>query len=98
MEGELGSNGSLKAVYIFSIVAIFILTLACINFINLSTARSVERAREVGIRKTFGSERKALIGQFLLESIVVSFISILAAFGLIAALLPLFNQLSGKLL
>ncbi|HKB43969.1 MAG TPA: ABC transporter permease [Chitinophagaceae bacterium] len=96
MEGELRPNGSLKAVYIFSIVAIFILGLACINFINLSTARSMERAREVGIRKTFGSERKALIGQFLLESVVVSFISVLVAFGLIALLLPLFNQLSGK--
>jgi putative ABC transport system permease protein len=96
MEGELRPNGSLKAIYIFSIVAIFILGLACINFINLSTARSVERAREVGIRKTFGSERKALIGQFLLESVLVSFISMLVAFGLIAVLLPLFNQLSGK--
>ena len=96
MEGELRPNGSLKAVYIFSIVAIFILALACINFINLSTARSMERAREVGIRKTFGSERKSLIGQFLLESVVISFISILVAFGLIALMLPLFNQLSGK--
>ena len=96
MEGELRPNGSLKAVYIFSIVAIFILVLACINFVNLSTARSVERAREVGIRKTFGSERKSLIGQFLLESIVISSISILIAFGLIALLLPLFNQVSGK--
>lgn len=98
MEGELGANGSLTSVYIFSLVALFILCLACINFINLSTARSVERAREVGIRKTFGSERKALIGQFLLESTVISFISIVAAFGLIALLLPLFNQLSGKTL
>jgi len=96
MEAELGTNGSFKAVYIFTVVAIFILVLACINFINLSTARSVERAREVGIRKTFGSERKALIGQFLLESIVICFISILVAFGLIALLLPLFNQVSGK--
>lgn len=96
MEGELGSNGSMTAVYIFSIVAIFILSLACINFINLSTARSVERAREVGIRKTFGSERKALIWQFLIESVMVSFISVLIAFGLIALLLPLFNQVAGK--
>ena len=98
MEAELQPNGSLKAVYIFTVVAIFILVLACINFINLSTARSVERAREVGIRKTFGSERKALIWQFLFESIVISFISILVAFGLIALLLPLFNQVSGKAL
>ena len=96
MEAELRPNGSMKAVYIFSIVAIFILILACINFINLSTARSVERAREVGIRKTFGSERKTIIGQFLLESILISFISILAALGLIALMLPLFNQVSGK--
>ncbi|HEV8508633.1 MAG TPA: ABC transporter permease [Chitinophagaceae bacterium] len=96
MEGELGANGNMTAVYIFSIIAVFILFLACINFINLATARSVERAREVGIRKTFGSERKALIGQFLIESIVISFISVIVAFGLIALLLPLFNQLSGK--
>lgn len=98
LEAELRPNGSLMAIYIFSVVAIFILCLACINFINLSTARSVERAREVGIRKTFGSERKALIWQFLLESVVISAISILAAFGLIALLLPLFNQISGKTL
>lgn len=96
MEGELRPNGSLKAVYIFSLIAVFILVLACINFVNLSTARSVERAREVGIRKTFGSERKALVGQFLLESVVISFISILIAFALIALLLPIFNQLAGK--
>src|SRR5437762_533194 len=96
MEAELRPNGSMKAVYIFTIVAIFILGLACINFINLSTARSVERAREVGIRKTFGSERKTLIGQFLLESILICFISVVCAFGLMALLLPLFNQLSGK--
>jgi putative ABC transport system permease protein len=96
LEAELEPNGSLTAVYIFSVVAIFILFLACINFINLSTARSLERAKEVGIRKTFGSERKALIGQFLLESVVVSLISILVAFGLMALLLPVFNQLSGR--
>jgi putative ABC transport system permease protein len=96
MEGELSANGNMTAVYIFSIIAIFILFLACINFINLATARSVERAREVGIRKTFGSERKALVGQFLIESTVISFVSIIVAFGMIALLLPLFNQLSGK--
>ncbi len=96
LEGELKPNGSLTAVYIFSIVAIFILGLACINFINLSTARSVERAKEVGIRKTFGSERKSLVSQFLLEAVVIAFISILVAVGLIALLLPLFNKLTGK--
>ena len=96
MEGELGSNGNITAIYIFSIVAIFILCLAGINFVNLSTARSVERAKEVGIRKTFGSERKPLMWQFLLESILISLISVLIAFGLIVLLLPLFNQVSGK--
>jgi putative ABC transport system permease protein len=96
MEAELRPNGSMKAVYIFCVVAIFILTLACINFVNLSTARSVERAREVGIRKTFGSERKSLVWQFLLESVLICMISVLVAFCLIALLLPLFNQLSGK--
>ena len=96
LEAELKPNGSMAAVYIFSIVAVFILALACINFVNLSTARSVERAKEVGIRKTFGSERKALIGQFLFESVVISLISIIIAIGLIALLLPLFNQLAGR--
>ncbi len=96
LEGELKPNGSLTAVYIFSIVAVFILALACINFINLSTARSVERAKEVGIRKTFGSERKSLVSQFLLEAVVIAFISILVAVGLITLLHPLFNKLTGK--
>jgi putative ABC transport system permease protein len=96
LEGELRPNGSITAVYIFAVVAVFILFLACINFINLSTARSMERAREVGIRKTFGSNRKSLVWQFLLESIVISVVSMLAAFCLIVLLLPLFNKVSGK--
>jgi putative ABC transport system permease protein len=96
LEGELSPNGSIKAVYTFSIIAIFILIIACINFINLSTARSVERAKEVGIRKTFGSEKKSLIAQFLLESALISLCSIFIAFVLIAVLLPLFNKVSGK--
>ncbi|MEO6454926.1 MAG: ABC transporter permease, partial [Ginsengibacter sp.] len=96
LEAELRPNGSIKAVYIFGIVAVFILFLASINFINLSTARSLERAKEVGIRKTFGSERSSLIYQFLLESVVMSFISMLIAVLFIILLLPLFNQVSGK--
>jgi putative ABC transport system permease protein len=96
LEAELRPNGSITAVYIFGIVAVIILFLACINFINLSTARSMERAREVGIRKTFGSERKALIGQFLMESVLISIVSMLLAFGLIILLLPLFNSISSK--
>jgi len=98
LEAELRPNGSMTAVYIFAIVAIFILFLACINFINLSTARSLERAREVGIRKTFGSEKKALIGQFLIESVLISLVSMFLAFGLIILLIPAFNSISGKAL
>jgi putative ABC transport system permease protein len=96
LESEDKPNGSLRAVYIFGVIAIFILGIACINFINLSTARSVERAKEVGIRKTFGSEKKSLISQFLVESILVSLLSIVLALGLICLLLPLFNKMSGK--
>ena len=96
LEGELKPNGSIKAVYIFSVIAAFILLIACINFINLSTARSVERAKEVGIRKTFGSEKKSLITQFLLESVLVSLFSIVVAVVMIVLLLPLFNKVAGK--
>jgi len=96
LEAELRPNGSMTAVYIFGVVAIFILLLACINFINLSTARSVERAKEVGIRKTFGSDKKSLIGQFLIESVFISVISMLIAFGIIILLIPAFNTISGK--
>jgi putative ABC transport system permease protein len=96
LEAELRPNGSMTAVYIFAIVAVFILFLACINFINLSTARSVERAKEVGIRKTFGSEKRSLVWQFLIESILVSLISMFLAFAIIVLLIPAFNTISGK--
>jgi putative ABC transport system permease protein len=96
LEAEIRPNGSIRAVYVFGIIAIFILCIACINFINLSTARSIERAKEVGIRKTFGSEKKALVFQFLLESTLISLLSILLSFVLILVLLPFFNRLSGK--
>ncbi|HZH37455.1 MAG TPA: ABC transporter permease [Flavisolibacter sp.] len=98
LEAELTPNGSMTSVYIFSIIAVFILFLACINFINLSTARSMERAKEVGIRKTFGSKRNALIFQFLVESVLISVFALLLSFGLMFILLPLFNQLSGRAL
>lgn len=96
LEAELGINGSQKAVTIFTIIAVFILVLACINFVNLSTARSVERAREVGLRKTFGSERSSLVLQFLIESVIISLLSAVVAVFLISFLLPVFNELSGK--
>ncbi len=96
LEAELSPNGSVTAVYIFAAIAIFILLLACVNFVNLSTSLSVERAKEVGIRKTFGSERKSIINQFLLESVLISLFSMAVAFALVAFFIPFFNQLSGK--
>jgi putative ABC transport system permease protein len=93
---EMDANGSIQYVYIFSAIAAFILLIACINFMNLSTARSSNRAKEVGIRKVMGSERGQLIFQFIMESTLISFIALLLALGIAALMLPLFNQLSGK--
>ena len=93
--GEVKTS-DISYVYIFSIVAIFILLIAIINFMNLSTARSERRSKEVGIRKTLGSNKKHLIWQFITESVVISFISCLLALVLVEILLPFFNNLSGK--
>jgi putative ABC transport system permease protein len=93
---ELESNGNKEYVNIFSAIALFILVIAGINFINLSTARSSDRAREVGVRKILGSPRKYLIGQFLTESITVTMVAALLAVIAGWMLLPLFNRLSGK--
>jgi putative ABC transport system permease protein len=90
--------GSISNVYIFSIVAVFILLIACINFINLTTARSVERAKEVGIRKVVGAAKGELAGQFIGESVVLCLIAFVITVILSALLLPLFNQLSGKII
>lgn len=94
--GELSANGSYVYVYIFAAIAIFILLIACVNFINLSTAKSANRAREVGVRKVLGSMRKNLVLQFLTESLLISFISLILAVLIIALLLPLFNDLANK--
>ena len=93
---DLAANGNIDYVYIFSAIALFILLIACINFMNLSTARSANRAREVGIRKVLGSPRKYLIAQFLTESVIVTMAGAVLAVFLAWALLPLFNTLSGK--
>ncbi len=93
---EMEANGDASYVYIFSVIAVFILLIACVNFMNLSTARSANRAKEVGIRKVAGSLRLQLITQFLTESVLISFFSLLLAVSIAALLLPLFNQLSGK--
>lgn len=86
----------IKYVYIFGAVGIFILLIACINFMNLSTARSAGRAKEVGLRKTLGSLRAQLVGQFLSESFIYSFMAMALALALTYLLMPGFNALSGK--
>jgi putative ABC transport system permease protein len=93
---ELGINGSLQYVQIFSAIALFILLIACINYVNLSTAGSSNRAREVGIRKVLGSSRNSLIVQFLFESVLITLIATLIAFLSTWILLPYFNQISVK--
>ncbi len=93
---ELGINGSIQHVYIFSAIAIFILLIACINFMNLSTASSANRAKEVGVRKVLGGLKNNLIAQFLTESLVACVLSFVIAIAVAALLLPLFNQLAGK--
>ncbi len=95
---ELEPNGDIQNVYIFSFAALFVLVIACVNFMNLSTARSAGRAREVGIRKTLGSRKPALVGQFLTESVVLAALALLLAVGLCALALPWFNDISGKAL
>jgi putative ABC transport system permease protein len=90
------ATGRIEYVHIFSGVALFILLIACINFMNLSTARSVHRAREVGLRKVIGSSRGQLIGQFIGESLLFSFLALLLSILLLWALLPAFNGFTGK--
>lgn len=94
--GEFEPNFNITYVYLFVAIALFILVIACINFMNLSTARSSNRAKEVGIRKVMGSFRSHLIRQFLMESILVSVISFVIAVPVVAFLLPLFNELAGR--
>jgi putative ABC transport system permease protein len=98
LDVELSPNGDIKYIYIFSIIALFLLVIACINFMNLSTARSANRAKEVGVRKVLGSFRSHLIKQFLTESILLTIFSFIIAFVLAYLAMPLFNNLSGKAL
>lgn len=93
---ELSANGNIQYVYIFSAAALFILLIACINFMNLTTARSSGRAKEVGIRKVLGSERKALIGQFLTESTLIAVLALFVGLLLVWLSLGWFNGISGK--
>jgi len=90
------AGGRIQFVWLFAIIGVFVLLLACINFMNLSTARSEKRAKEVGIRKTVGSLRSQLIGQFLIESVLVAFISFVLSVLLVVLLMPVFNNLADK--
>ena len=92
----VNEGGLLKLVRLFGMAGIFVLLLACINFMNLSTARSEKRAKEVGIRKTLGSGRPQLIRQFFSESMLVSFIALLLCLLIVQLLLPFFNQITNK--
>lgn len=96
LQGELEANGDIKYVYIFSAIALFILLIACINFMNLATARSAHRAKEVGVRKVLGSLKAQLVNQFLAESVLISALSFTIAIGLTYLAIPFFNNLSNK--
>ncbi|MBZ9731142.1 ABC transporter permease [Salegentibacter sp. JZCK2] len=95
---EIRPGGDIQYVYIFSAVALFILLIACINFMNLSTARSAGRAREVGIRKVLGSARKQLIQQFLSEAMLMAALAMFLAVGITYLSLPAFNEIAAKTL
>lgn len=93
---EISNNGDIQYVYIFSIVALFLLLIACINFMNLSTARSANRAKEVGIRKVMGTQRNSLILQFMSESVLTSYLAFNLALVFTILLIPYFNEIAGK--
>ncbi len=95
---DLGPRGDIRHVYIFEAIALFMLVIACINFMNLSTASASKRAREVGVRKVMGSGKWSLIWQFLTESVMLTAIAMLLALGLTELALPVFNQLAGTAL
>jgi putative ABC transport system permease protein len=96
LDYEVGPNNNITTIYILGGIAVFVLLIACINFINLSTARASKRSKEVGMRKTLGSQRSELITQFLSESILLSVIAFLFAIVMVAVALPFFNTLADK--
>jgi putative ABC transport system permease protein len=96
LDGEIGASGDIHYVYVFSMIAAFILILACINFMNLATARSAGRGKEVGLRKVMGARRGNLIFQFLGESVLLSALAAVIGVVLVGLALPSFNRLAGK--
>ena len=95
---QLASNGDIRYVRLFALIALFIFAIALVNFVNLATARSANRAKEVGVRKVLGSNKGQLVNQFLIESILMSVFAFIIGSFLATSALPLFNQLSGKVL
>jgi putative ABC transport system permease protein len=96
LDQEIEANGNIAYIYIFSAVSIFVLLIACINFMNLTTARSANRIKEVGVRKTVGSTRGQLIVQFLLESTILSFVALVIALCAVQFLLPSFRNITDR--
>uniref|UniRef100_UPI0030DD6BB7 FtsX-like permease family protein n=1 Tax=uncultured Roseivirga sp. TaxID=543088 RepID=UPI0030DD6BB7 len=96
LQWELEPNGSASTVYLFAGISVFILLIACINFINLATARSANRAKEVGMRKVLGALKGQLVFQFLTESVIMCLLALVLAVGMTALILPFFNELAGK--
>ena len=98
LSGEASANGDAQTLYLFALIALFILMLACINYMNLATARSMQRAREVGVRKAAGARRRQLAGQFLSEAALVTSVAAVGAMLLAQAALPLFSRIAGRTL
>ncbi len=96
LEGEPEETGDMSYIRIFSAVAFFMLLIACINYMNLTTARSARRAKEIGIRKVAGSTKKQLVAQFLSESCITAFVALLLSIMFVILLMPAFNSISGK--
>ncbi len=89
-------GGRIVYVKLFSVIAAFILAIACINFMNLTTARASRRTKEIGVKKSLGASRKSLVGQYLSEAVIIALIALVLSFIITASLLPFFNQLTGK--
>ncbi len=96
LQKDASRSGRIEYVRLFTIVVIFILLIACINFMNLTTARSLRRAKEIGVRKVVGAVRPALIRQFIGEAVVLSCFSVILALGMVLLLLPIFNRITEK--
>lgn len=98
IEGDSGKKGNIYYLYVFSFIAIFVLLIACINYVNLTTARSTNRAKEIAMRKVVGASKKSLITQFLSEAYIFTLVSLLLALILVRLILPSFNEFTGKAL